>query len=189
MAELCVPEMGSACILYLVGDGMANGRIAVIKHVEVERLALLEGLARDAFTAPEGRQSLLEAVFTRRPVLLSQLQTADLIGDGRPAHILQCDLHIKTAVLIPVVNEENVLGVAVFLAYSAHWYTPHLVCIASELCDRFARAVTTAQMYTVCKMTLESTREFLSLAMSALVATNCEMPSSRAGSNPEQAHL
>jgi signal transduction histidine kinase len=149
---------------------MSDGQLAIVKHTEADRERMLESLALVAFNGLPGRQSLLDVAFTRRPAILSPLKTAELIGDGRPAHVLQSDLHLKTAVLVPVANGEHVLGVTICLADSTGWYTPRRVRIVSELCDRFALAITAAKMYEACRIAVDAGQELMATTIHDLMS-------------------
>jgi signal transduction histidine kinase len=162
MADLCVPTVGQACILYVFGEGVMGPGVAATRHVDPVREKLLETLARRAFNQSNRRQVLFEVAARRRPAVLPPLRTAALMGDGRPVHTLQSDLQLKIAVLVPVANGEHVLGLVICLSDSTRTYTPRLIRMVGELTDRFALALAAAQTYTTCKTTLDTTHELLS---------------------------
>lgn len=161
MAELCVPALGQACIVYVFRQGSIGSRVAAARHVDPVREKLLEALACRAFSQLDGCRALLEVAATRSPAALSPLRTAALVGDGRPVHILQSDLQLKTALLVPAANGEHVLGVVIYLSDSTRTYTPRQIRIAQELTDRFALALAAAQTYLACKTALDTTHELL----------------------------
>jgi signal transduction histidine kinase len=161
LADLSVPELGEACIVYLLADGHTVGQLAAAKHVDADREALLTALAQTAFREPHGWQPLLRAASSGRCAILSQLHTAALLGDGRPPHILLGELGIKTAILVPVLAGEHTLAVLVFLTDRTRHYTPTRVRLGQELASRFALALEAAHLYRACKASLDATQESL----------------------------
>lgn len=170
MGDLCVPDLGSAYILYLFRDGPASLEVSSVKHMDPVRGQLLETLAQRALSDSARRKPLLHVASTRRPAVLSQLKTAELIGDGRPAHVLQSDLRLKTAVLVPVSDGQHVLGVAVCFAESTRYYSTRQVHLVRELCDLFALAVTGARTYQTSTAALDATREMLATTIHDLMS-------------------
>jgi signal transduction histidine kinase len=165
MAEVSVPELGEACLIYRFLEGETGNQLAAVRHVDAARQPLLAGLAELAFREPHGLQPVLGAASTGHPVVLSQLETAQLLGDGRPAHVLLSDIGVKTAVLVPVAQDERMLAVALFLANRARYYTPLRVRLAQELISRFSLALTAAYAYQDCKTLLDGMQETLAAAI------------------------
>jgi signal transduction histidine kinase len=170
MAELCIPHLGQACLIYLFREGLTDGDVAVVRHIDASRQTMLESLVVGAFAHAAAHELLVETAWAGRPAVLSQLKTAELIGDGRPAHVLQSDLQLKTAMLVPVADSDHIIGVVVCLAGSTRCYTPRLLHIAHELCGRFALAVAAAQLYAGCKTALDSTQELLATTIHDLMS-------------------
>lgn len=170
MADLCVPEFGQACVLYFFKNDLTDGQVGMTKHVDPEREELLTALAQRAFADRDRCQILRQVACTRHPLVLSQLETAQLIGDGRAAHVLQNDLQLKTSIIVPVAERAHVLGVTICFADSAHWYTHRQVRIVRELSDRFALAVTAAQMYRACQVALDATQEMVATTIHDLMS-------------------
>lgn len=161
MADLCVPTLGQACILYVFDEGLMSGRVAAVRHVDPVREKLLEGLARQAFSGKDQSQALLDVAASRGPAMLAPLRTAALVGDGRPVHVLQSQLQLKTAVLVPAANGEHVLGIVICFSDATRSYTPRQIRVARELTDRFALALAAAQTYLASRTALEATLELL----------------------------
>ena len=171
MAELSVPELGEACIVCLLTErGPTPGEVAVVKHVDVRRERLLTCRAHSAFSAPHRWQPLLGVISGGRPAVLSQLATAVLLADGRPPHVLLEDLGVKTAMLVPVVQGEPPLAIAIVLSDRTRHYTPATMRLAQELASRVALALEAAQRYQACQVALDEYQESLATTVHDLMS-------------------
>jgi len=173
MAELSVPDLGHACIVCLLtepGPGPGVVEVTEARHVDVRREGLLTSLAQSALSEPHRRQRLLGLISGGRPAILSQLGTADLLGDGRPPCVMLRDLGLKTAMLVPVIQGERPLAITIFLSDRTRHYAPPKVRLAQELTSRFALALEAARMYRACRVALDDNQESVATTIHDLMS-------------------
>ena len=170
MTDLCVPALGQACVIHLFSEGQAGGRVAALKHIDASREYRLKRFAETAFGGILGWQPLVGGGGSRHAVVLSQLETAELIGAGRPAHVVQSALGLKTAVVVPISDDQSFLGIALLLTDRTGYYTPRQVGIVQELVDRFAIALVAANTYQSCKAALDATQQSLATTIHDLLS-------------------
>jgi signal transduction histidine kinase len=165
LLELSVPALGDACVVCLLRDGDTRGEITAVKHADRRREALLTGLAEAAVRESHGWQPILTVASTGRSAVLSRLNTAALLGDGRSVHVLLGDIGVNTSMVIPVCSSERPLAVLIFLSDRTRRYTRAWVRLGEELASRFAMALRAAEMYQECKASLHQTEENLATTM------------------------
>lgn len=147
VAELSVPELGTACLVFLLAEGR-NVSNVVARHSDPRCEDLLVRLGYEVFRQTSSRELLLSVATSGKPLVLSQLSTAVLLGD---------DLGARAALLVPVIEQDRPLAVVAFLSERTRHYGPGLLGLAAELTDRFALALHTAQAYRACVTRLRET--------------------------------
>jgi signal transduction histidine kinase len=169
VAELSVPELASACLVYLLADGR-NVSDVFAKHHDLRREDLLVKLGHEVFQQASSCQLLLSVASSGRPVVLSQLSTAVLLSDGREPHVVPGELGAKTALLVPVMEGDRTLAVIALISERTGQYGPNQVRLAAELAGRFALALHAAQTYRACESRLKETEELVATSVHDLMS-------------------
>jgi signal transduction histidine kinase len=172
MTDLIVPRLGDACLIYLLGDELALSDVAV-KHVDPNRQELLATLASPPVRGTRGWQPVMSVAHDRQPLTLSPTSTALLLGGAtRAPRAVIRELGLKTALLLPVVDQhhERALAVIVLLSARSRNYGPRGVRLAEDLTTRFALALEAAEMYRTCRMALEEGQESLATTVHDLMS-------------------
>jgi signal transduction histidine kinase len=171
MTELSVPELGDACLICLLSDTQTVTEVSA-RHVDPQRQELLAALGKPPLRNTRGWQLVLHVAQGRRPAILSQLSTAVLLGGSGAPHVVLNDLGLKTALLVPVVDQElqRTLAVVVFLSERTRQYGVGQLRLAEDLTARFALALEAAEMYRACQAALEDRQESLATTVHDLMS-------------------
>jgi signal transduction histidine kinase len=171
MAELSVPALGTACLVCLLADdrgvtGVAERHLnpqGQVQSTDFRSLAIGDGPAWE---------HVLNVAQSRQAAVLSQVTTADMLGDtGSPSLILS-ELGLKTALLVPVVDRERqrTQAVAVFLSARPRQYGVRQLDLAEDLVSRFSLALEAALMYRACQGVIEDNQETLATTVHDLMS-------------------
>jgi signal transduction histidine kinase len=171
MAELGVPQLGSASLICMVDDAGAVTHVSA-KHLDPHRRELVSALGRPSVRDTRGWQPIVNVALTRRPVALSQLATAVLLGGALTPHSVVSDLGLKTALIVPVIDRgaQRTLAVLAFFSERARHYGSSQIRLAEDLASRFALALEAAAMYRACQVALEDRQETLATTVHDLMS-------------------
>ncbi len=172
MAELGVPQLGSASLICTVDDAGAVGHCSA-KHWEPQREELLSALGRPSVPDTGAWQPISSVARTRQSMVLSQLATGVLLGGASTAQMLALsDLGLKTALLVPAMDRDGqrTLAVLVFFSEQTRHYGSSQVRLAEELASRFGLALEAAAMYRACQAALDERQETLATTVHDLMS-------------------
>jgi signal transduction histidine kinase len=160
MAELSVPELGTACLVYSLADGRSVSGV-VARHRDPRREELLVTRGHEVARQASSCQVLLSVASSGRSMVLSQVSTADLVGD---------DLGARAALLVPVMAHDRMLAVIALLSERIRQYGPSQVRLGEELTGRFALALDAAQTHRACTTRLTETEASVATSVHDLMS-------------------
>lgn len=144
--ELITPRVADMCIIDMFDDDAKLERLTV-KHADPTKAELAEALAR----LPLDPQHTLgaRARETREPQLLENI-TPEFIEamaqNAEHARLLR-ELGPRSALVVPLLAPDTVLGVMMLLATRPHRYDKRHIALATEIARRAALAIQNARLY------------------------------------------
>jgi signal transduction histidine kinase len=178
MADLSIPELGTACLVCLLSDAMYVTQV-IARHVDPDCEELLQMLTRTAALRNDSswQTPLIGVASSARPTLLSQFAVTHLLAERGTSIDVPAGLRLGAGLLVPVTLKGRVLAVVAFLSDRTRFYGRRQIRLADELTSRFAFALEAALAHQACKAALEDTRESLATAlhdvMSPLTSIKC----------------
>ncbi len=148
VARLAVPVLAEACIVDVVGPDGGVVRVEAI-HVDPTKQALLREIRRRYPPRPGDPDPTLEAVTTRRPVLVSHVTDAQLQKIARNEEHLRLLRAVppRSGIVVPMLARGEALGALTFVRYSGEPYVQADVPFAQELARRAALALDHSRLY------------------------------------------
>jgi PAS domain S-box-containing protein len=148
VARLAVPVFAEACIVDVVGPEGGVVRVEAI-HVDPTKQALLREVRRRYPPRPGDPDPTLEAVSSRRPVLVTHVTDAQLQGIARNDEHLRLlrAVRPRSGIVVPMLARGEALGALTFVRYGGEPYAQADVPFAQELARRAALALDHSRLY------------------------------------------
>lgn len=150
VAELAVPLLADWCAVTLIEeDGVTVHNVAVA-HSDPDKLALAREMQRRYPARPEELAKQAQPWQHGQSELYPEITEAMLEAGAQDAEHYQFlrDLHLRSAMVVPLVARERVLGVMLFVwAESGRRYDEQDLALAEELARRAAVALDNAHAY------------------------------------------
>ena len=148
VARLAVPTFADWCAIDVVDDGRLR-RLAVA-HVDPDKVQLAHELAERYPSDPDAPRGSWQVMRTGRseliPVITDEMLAAAAV-DEEHAEIARA-LHLRSAVTVPLVARERVLGVMTWVAAeSERHFTDDDLALAEELAQRAAVSLDNSELH------------------------------------------
>jgi PAS domain S-box-containing protein len=148
VARLPVPVFAEACIVDVVGpDGAVHGGDAI--HVDPTKQAVLREIRRRYPPRPGAPDPTLEAVATRRPVLVRQVPEEMLRASAQSEEHLRLVMAVRprSGIVVPMLARGEALGALTFVRYGGEPFGQGDVPFAQEMARRAALALDHSRLY------------------------------------------
>ena len=148
VARLPVPLFAEACIVDVVGADGGVARVEAI-HVEPTKQAVLREIRRRYPPRPGDPDPTMEAIATRRPVLVHEVPDELLRASSRDEDHLRLVRAVRprSAIVVPMLARGEALGAITFVRYAGEGYLNADVPFAQELARRAALALDHSRLY------------------------------------------
>jgi PAS domain S-box-containing protein len=148
VARLAVPVLAEACIVDVVGPEGDVVRVEAI-HVDPTKQALLREIRRRYPPRAGDRDPTIDAVATRRPVLVSDVTDAHLQATARGEEHLRMlrAVRPRSGIVVPMLARGEALGAITFVRYGGEPFVQGDVPFAQELARRAALALDHSRLY------------------------------------------
>ncbi len=148
VARLAVPTQADWCAIDLVVDGRLH-RLAV-EHVDPAKVQLARDLAERYPADPDAPTGAWHVMRTGRSQVIAEVTDEMLVAGAVDDEHLRIarDLHLRSALTVPLVARERVLGVMTWVsAESERLYTEADLALAEDLAGRAAVAIDNAELH------------------------------------------
>lgn len=149
LSELVIPELGDWCAIHIVEPG-GSIRLEALAHVEPEHLPAVRRLQEGAEPQPDADIGVMRAIRTGRPELYPEVGIELLEATAQErSHLAQLrDLHMTSAMIVPLVCRSRVLGAITFaVAGSGRVYDRSDLARAEDVATRAAINLDNARLY------------------------------------------
>jgi PAS domain S-box-containing protein len=169
-AHVAVPDLADWCTLDLVDAEDEVLRSAASPSIDARSAAALRELWQRRHAAASGRTPMALTLLSREPVLLREFTAGHLRGTDAPpldaAELeLVANLEPLSAMAVPLLARDQVLGVMTFIAVRGHRiYDATDLALAEALVRRCAVAIENARLYREAQDALRARDTFLSIA-------------------------
>jgi PAS domain S-box-containing protein len=150
VAELAVPRLADWCAVDLIVSGEPRPQRLAVAHVNPEKVALLKELDAKYPPRPEAANGVSNVLRTGRSELYPTVPEELLARGYDDAEQLRLAraLHMRSAMVVPLVANGRVLGAMSFVyADSGKSYGADDLAVAEELARRCAGAIENALLY------------------------------------------
>jgi serine phosphatase RsbU (regulator of sigma subunit) len=148
VAQLAVPSFADWCAIDVVDDGRLH-RVAV-EHVDPAKVQLARDLAERYPPDPNAPNGAWNVMRTGRSELIHEITDALLVASAVDEEQLRLarDLHLRSALTVPLIARERVLGVITWVsAESERLFTEEDLSLAEDLAKRAAIAIDNAELH------------------------------------------
>ncbi|MBE7549569.1 MAG: PAS domain-containing protein [Anaerolineales bacterium] len=150
VAELAVPVLADWCAVTLIEEDGVTVQDVTVAHTDPDKLALAREMQRRYPARPEELAKQAQPWQRGQSELYPEITEAMLEAGAQDAEHYQFlrDLHLRSAMVVPLVARERVLGVMLFVwAESGRRYDEQDLALAEELARRAAVALDNARAY------------------------------------------
>ncbi|HEX6304959.1 MAG TPA: PAS domain S-box protein [Anaerolineales bacterium] len=149
LASMVVPRLADWCSVHIIEQDEILEQVAVA-HADPDKLALARELSQKYPPDPDSPAGVFQVIRSGNPALFPEVPEnliEEVAQDGDHYRILR-QLGMKSAVLLPLVAREQVLGVMTLIwSESGRRYSQADVELAQELARRAAIAIDNARLY------------------------------------------
>jgi len=148
VASLAVPTHADWCSVQMVDDGLL--RTLAVAHVDPDKVQLAKELETRWPPDPDRPGGAAQVARTGKSLLVERVTDEMLVASARDDEHLRVarELGLQSAMSVPLVANDRVLGVLTFVAAeSGRHYTHDDVVFAEDLARRAALAIDNADLY------------------------------------------
>jgi PAS domain S-box-containing protein len=148
VAQLAVPTFADWCAIDVVDDGRLH-RVAVA-HVDPAKVRLAQELAERYPPDPDAPTGAWNVMRTGKSEWIPEITDEILVAAAVDQEQLQLarDLHLRSAVTVPLIARDRVLGVITWVsAESERLFTEEDLSLAEDLAKRAAVAIDNAELH------------------------------------------
>ena len=148
VAQLAVPTFADWCAIDVVDDGRLH-RVAVA-HVDPAKVRLAQELAERYPPDPDAPTGAWNVMRTGKSEWIPEITDEILVAAAVDQEQLQLarDLHLRSAVTVPLIARDRVLGVITWVsAESERLFTEEDLSLAEDLAKRAAIAIDNAELH------------------------------------------
>jgi signal transduction histidine kinase len=178
LAELVVPELADWCVIDMVAEGGAIERVA-IAHRDPDKVRFGRQFSARYPIDPQAERGVPQVIrdgepqFT--PVIGEEMLVASAQGDEEWLRIMR-ELGLSSAITVPLVARETVVGALSLLRVDARRFTEHDLDLAVELAQRAAVAVENARLHDEVEQRADAARALRHVAETVVLVDQAGVP-------------